>query len=472
VVNGEAADLYDHFVLNELETESDRSTDQALTGKINARWSLPHPGNYLQVGFKARQREKRSRSAERVYDEYNGQVPFQLSTLLAPGVRNFLHDRYTFGQRIQWAKAQSVINDHFNAFQINAPETALGSTAGNFNINENTAATYALIHFERGAWTWLAGARLEYTDYRYAADQTLIDSLGVNTRPLSRVFTDHYAFLLPSLQAKYLAPNGLRWQAAASASYARPSFEQLAPYELFNQLDGDVLAGNPNLRPAFAWNLDLAVEKPLAHSGSCSATLFAKRIENFIFDRQSRDSRLWGGTQVDVLTTVPLNGERAYLGGLELAWQQQLAFLPDAWSGLGVFANYTYTWSQASAEEEETGGGEAEESFRLPGQATHSGNLALWYDHKRWSGRVALNIQSDFLLRTAEPEDAESRLIYGGSAQLEATVGYTLAAHVTLFGEGMNLLNTPLRYFTGDRDHPSKLEYYGAWGRVGLKIGW
>jgi TonB-dependent receptor len=164
-----------------------------------------------------------------------------------------------------------------------------------------------------------------------------------------------------------------------------------------------------------------------------------------------------------------LNGESAWLAGLELGWQQRLAQLPGAWSGLGIYANYTYTWSRATAEEEgETE--EEEEGFQLPGQSPHSGNLAIWYDYKRWSGRAALNVQGDFLLQAAEPEDAALQLIYGGSAQLDLNLGYRINRYWQLFAEGMNLLNTPLRYFTGDKNHPSKLERYGAWGRIGVKV--
>lgn len=470
VVNGESADAYNKFVLNELEAENDRSTDQALTARANAQLRLHRENDYLKFGGKARIRHKNSRASESIYDEYTGATPLLLTDLLQPGnAHPFLRNHYTFGRDLDWDKAQSTINAHFTDFQRNEPESALESTAGNFDIRENTAAAYALIRIKRGRWEGLAGARLEHTDYQYKADRVSIDSTGVTRTPSGRVFSGNYNFLLPTLQAKYLAANGLRWQAAFSASYARPSFDQLAPYELFNQLDGEVIAGNPNLRPALAWNLDLAVEKLLSGGGSVSLGLFAKRIEHFIFTQQSRDTRLWGGSQVDVLTTVPLNGETAWLGGAELAWQQQLRFLPGPLSGLGVYANYTYTWSRAFAEEEDA---EEGDGFRLPGQATHSGNLALWYDRKHWSGRVALNVQSDFLLQAAEPEDAESQLIYGGSAQLDATVGYTFGKHVTVFGEAMNLLNTPLRYFTGDKEHLSKLEYYGAWGRVGVKAIW
>ncbi len=476
VVNGEDEMAYNKFMLNELEAESDRSTDRAITLKANAQRQFQKANDYLKFGAKVRFRQKSTRAIERIYDQYSGTLPIRLTDLLEPVDRSFLGNKYAFGKGMQWDKTNETVDANLTGFQLNAFESAQESTAGNFDILENTGAAFVLANFELGAWKWLAGARLEHTQYSYTADQVIVDSLGqLSSYPSGRHFSGHYTYLLPSVQTKYIGKDGFQWQAAVSASYSRPSFDQLAPYELFNQLDGVVLAGNPTLKPAFSWNLDLAVEKPLSGGGSVSASLFCKHIKRFIFTQQSRDIRTWGGSPVNVVSTIPINGAVAWLAGTELAWQQRLGFLPGALSGLGIFANYTYTWSHATAAVEPDGTAPSEpeaEGFRLPGQASHTGNLALWYDHRRWSGRLALNVQSDFLLQAADPEDAESQLIYGASTQLDATLGFKISPHFTVFAEGMNLLNTPLRYFTGDLNHPSKLEYYGAWGRLGVKIVW
>ncbi len=470
ITNGLDAYNYGAYQLNEVETENERSTDQSLTGRANARFQLHRATDFFKFGVKVRTRRKSSRASEQIYDAYTGAAPLRLPDFLQSNADFTLFNRrYNFGQCMDWDKTNRLIATQKAEFQLNEAETTLESTAGNFDIRENTAAGYLLAHFQRGRWEWIAGLRVEHTQYRYAADQAVVDT-AIQVTPLGRVFSGNYTFLLPTISAKYISANGLQWRATLGSSYARPGFDQLAPFELFNQLDGEVLAGNPNLQPAYAWNADVAVEKLLKNGGSLSAALFGKRIEHFIFTQQSRDTRLWNGSAVNVLATVPLNGEAAWLAGIELGWQQQLVMLPGAWSGLGIYANYTYTWSRATAEPEETE--DAEEGFRLPGQAAHSGNLAVWYDYRHWSGRVALNVQSDFLLQAAEPEDAALQLIYGGSAQVDLNIGYALGKHWTLFGEGMNLLNTPLRYYTGDATHPAKLERYGAWGRVGVKVVW
>src|SRR5882672_3289169 len=48
------------------------------------------------------------------------------------------------------------------------------------------------------------------------------------------------------------------------------------------------------------------------------------------------------------LQSAPINGPRAHLTGIEMAWQQRLTFLPGLLNGSGIRANYSYTSSSAS----------------------------------------------------------------------------------------------------------------------------
>lgn len=471
ITNGRSENEYSNYTLNELELEDEQATDQSLTTRVNARLQLHQPADFLKFGAKARFRHKKSRGTEEILDEYTGTTPPQLPDLIQnAGKWSLLKNRYAPGQPMDWDKTREIIATEKGNFRQNVLETITESAAGNFDVRENTIAVYGMAHAERGKWAWTGGLRLEQTQYQYAADQSIVDT-GVQVIPLGRTFSGQYTFLLPTLAVKYNADHGIQWRAVIGSSYARPGFDQIAPYELFNQQDAVVIAGNPDLKPSYAWNADITLEKKLHHGGSVSVAVFGKRIHHFILTQQSSETRLWNGNNLAVLKTSPINGETAWLTGLELGWQQQLQFLPGAWSGLGIYANYTFTWSRALLEEEENGVEEAE-GFQLPGQSPHSGNLAIWYDHRRWSGRIALNVQSDFLLQAAEPEDAALQLIYAGSTQLDVNLACKISAHWTLFGEGMNLLNTPLQYYTGNLAHRSKLEYYGAWGRLGVKMVW
>lgn len=68
-----------------------------------------------------------------------------------------------------------------------------------------------------------------------------------------------------------------------------------------------------------------------------------------------------------------MNGESAYVYGLEIAWQQKLDFLPGFWSDFGIYANYTYSKSEAKVIVP------VERRIALPMQTPHVYNVALSY---------------------------------------------------------------------------------------------
>ncbi len=72
-----------------------------------------------------------------------------------------------------------------------------------------------------------------------------------------------------------------------------------------------------------------------------SAGAFYKRLSNPIF-LFTEENDLGGAT------SQPRNVESAEIRGVEVAVQQQLSMLPRPLDGLGIWANYTYTDSEAT----------------------------------------------------------------------------------------------------------------------------
>src|SRR5690606_33622766 len=82
-----------------------------------------------------------------------------------------------------------------------------------------------------------------------------------------------------------------------------------------------------------------------------------------------------------------VNGPNTSVWGFELDYSQQLSFLPGAFSGLGVFANYTHT-----VPEEEfffTGGS---------GVPKHAANSGFSYRANRFNGQIKFNWLGERLL--------------------------------------------------------------------------
>ena len=171
-----------------------------------------------------------------------------------------------------------------------------------------------------------------------------------------------------------------------------------------------------------------------------------------------------------IRVTQSQNGGQADLLGFELALQRNLDFLPGAFSGLIFYGNYTYTNSEASIQSREADetDPDAEETLRLPGQATHVGNLALGYDKGRVSGRIAINFNGEYL---SEVGGAPEEDVYvADRLQLDANINYSVSNQVQFFAEFLNLTNQPFEVYQGEESTVIQREFYSWWSRVGVKI--
>lgn len=164
----------------------------------------------------------------------------------------------------------------------------------------------------------------------------------------------------------------------------------------------------------------------------------------------------------------PRNGESAWIRGIELAVQQQLSLLPAPLDGLGIFANYTFTDSEATL----PGGRVAP----LQGQADHVFNTALSYEKRRFSGQVSLNYHADFVDEygddTGTPDETFEDIHTDRHLQLDASASMRSTPRSTVFLELMNLTNEPFRAFQGVRERPVRIEYYERWARLGMRFSW
>jgi TonB-dependent receptor len=213
------------------------------------------------------------------------------------------------------------------------------------------------------------------------------------------------------------------------------------------------------------------VERYSRSVGFMSGGVFYKKLTNFIYPT----SRARGATEElgpDATTVIqPANGPTATLYGFEIAWQQNLTFLPNALRGFGVNANYTLTRSDA----EIPGLGRSGVTTPLPGQTGNAGNVGVFFDRGPLSLRVGGNY-SGLFLSTINPQTPEGDTRTLSRFQVDASGSLNLGRGITLFGEFINLSNTPLRATVGDRltrggggDDPS-YEFYRPWGMMGVKL--
>ncbi len=439
------------------------------TDRIVAQGDLTLPlGDTLEFKAGAKYRDKdRDATFEDLFYTWNaaaGPVPtlanFEL--INQPGRGQFL-DELSIGGKyagqlsqvvsekglVDWylANRQNLVLDEAGSATL-ANGGALGRT---FSLNEKQAAGYAMLTWKpQDSVTVLGGLRLEHTD------TTVRGQVLVNGALSPEVRSNDYLSWLPSLHVTYRPDRATNIRFAATRSFARPDFGDLAPGGAFSEADLEFQGGNPNLKPTYSTNLDLLAERYFGDVGLIAAGVFYKRISDPIFDsRRIGDFR--GTAGVAFLT--PANGDSGSLYGLELTAQGRFAFLPGALSNFGVNANYTLIRSDFSLPDGR--------SVRIPRQANNLGNVALYYDDSRFSSRLAYNYKGAFIEEYGATDDLDS--YYGDYASLDLTVNYTVSPQLALFGEASNLTNTKLHYYLGRKDRPLQVEYYGPRFLLGLK---
>jgi TonB-dependent receptor len=311
---------------------------------------------------------------------------------------------------------------------------------------------------DNGPWRLIPGVRVEMTDMSYEANEVRFDEEGDYEGTTAVTGENDYIHVLPSLNIRYRLSDQSNLRAAVTRSIARPNYWDIAPYRLVNREDEEVELGNQALEPTSATNVDLLFERYFQTIGTVSAGVFYKQLTDYVyFSIYDETSGQYAGYEA----VKPVNGGDATLYGFEFALNQQLTFLPGALSGLGVYANYTWTDSDA----EIIGRGDGN---RLPGQAKHTANFAVSYEKYGFSGRLAWNYFGDYTDEVGE--DAMDDRIHDDHLQLDLSAAYSLGNNAQLFLEVINLTDECFCFYRGSKDYPEQKEWYSRWGHLGIKF--
>ena len=334
-----------------------------------------------------------------------------------------------------------------NSFGITQPIPAGGDPLSVWHIREQTHALYVAGTFQAipNELDGQVGLRAVHTRESVTGTQS-VPSTGA-TAPIA--IDSGYTDWLPSLTLRYRVDAGLVLRAAASRTVTRPNFDQLSPSLRLtpNSVDPTLnvgSSGNPDLRPMRSNSLDLAIERYAGPAHSASMTVFWKEVDGFITTHPERE--LHNGATYSV--TRPYNNDAGNVRGAELAYQRFFDFLPGAWRGLGLQANYTYV------------DGRIPDRFLGPDAdilnlSRHSANLIGIYEHGPVVTRIAYNWRSKFRSDSANTQGIGSYPIYTcGYGWLDASFGYRINDQVTVTLEGANLLKTLRRSYYGAETRP------------------
>ena len=339
--------------------------------------------------------------------------------------------------------------DKFDATDI--PEEY---AAGNYEATEQITAAYAMITQNWGTKHRLvAGIRGENTANVYNGfifdieNETATATNGEGT----------YTNILPSVLYRFSPNQQTVVRASLTNTLARPNYFDLVPYEEFNSEDNEVSLGNPNLKAATAWNIDLNAERYLSSLGIIGAGVFYKSIDNFIYENVY--DATYNGEQYEV--TKPQNGGTATVTGLELTFQRQLDFIP-AMKNFNLAFNTTFTSSTTTGILERT------DEVGFAGTAPVMLNTTLSYENKKLMMRLSYNYAGAYVDEYGGNQ-FEDRF-YDKQHFVDINGYYEVAKNIRVFAELHNLLNTPLRYYQYQSQYTMQMEYYNMRANFGVKL--
>jgi TonB-dependent receptor len=474
-----------NFVFSSVDrsTLSYQDDEFAFGGDLKWDRSLGGLPGFLKVGAKGRIRSRDSKQPDRYYSTLANGTFWSLDKVVDPTGKQI------FGSVVADYRANSSVDGNYNygAFidpvkmraatdllvgngllkpAVDSPQRTL---VNSYRGDENVYAFYAEAQVAKEKFTGLAGVRAEYTDTSFDTYQG-VSTGGVYSSVTPVHGSNDYWNFLPGVHLRYDVNKALVLRGAVTESIARASYRQLNPSSLLVTDPDDstlptLTQGSTRLKAVRSTNYELSAEYYLGSIGVVSAGFFAKEMDNNIYRLTDTTTVNVGGVPTSVERRQFRNADGASVYGVELAYEQQLRFLPGALSGLGVFANYTDTDSKAK--------GIFGRTVRTPlfGQVDQSLNAGVSYSLYGINARLAYNWRSAYLTFSGLNLNPLLDEYLDDHGELDFTASYALTSHLTVFVEGSNLTNAAEKAYYGDASRRSSYIEYRDWS-ANLGIRW
>lgn len=477
----------------ELDKHGKIAKDEGLTAQLNLAASGSFAKRYSIGSHSAKiQFGGRFTNAHKYADTY-GLTWTPLATVTIPMTtfpRLFTNNNYYLGgkYKLGYLPSGPAIHDYLKAHM---DQFSLYSTKGIdssfFNIVEPVAAGYVMNTMDLSSrLRFYAGLRVEHTNDNVhnftVGDPDDPNFTCPNTEcTIPNSFSGSYTTVLPSASLNYGFDSNNQMRFVYSRGLSRPDYSDLAQSESWTtnangSHKGTVSFGNANLKAETGDDVDVLYDHYFNAFGMFSAGVFGKHLGNPIITQSGiLNNYLPPGdpTQSDTGSweyQKPINAGHAWVTGIEASYIQHFTFLPGAWSGLGMNANWGYDWSRTS--------GIPNRSDNPPLQRTdpNAFNITPTYDHGRLSLAAGLtfNQASIFQYQYADGmpggvngplSDIYAYNHYQVGAQGSVGVGHGL----DLIISGENLNNSVFGFYQGSPRFMIQREYYEPTYSFGLR---
>ena len=443
----------------QLNARDNTRSSEVTNFRGNARYSLPTrlPAT-LKAGFDRREQRAGLATRDRRWNYAGGARPLAVD----PSIVTW--DSVKTGRQIPMFETAALIKDYVPV------DAALWSEDRYFResqryintreVNELVTAGYGLAQGKAGRFGFLGGARVERTEVAgsgwvrartlSAAAQQLADPVGAAQRDYAnnaRTVNGDYTDLFPSAHAFYDIMTNLKARLSWSTSFGRPPFGNLVPGETPNETNRTLTVNNPSLKPQHAKNWDATLEYYFEPVGQFAIGWFHKSITDYIVGgtdggivAAGQDNGFGGNYEgFQILQTGNLGS--AFVQGWEVSYQQQFTFLPGAFRGLGVAANYTYlkTWGRFA-------GNTYIGNNQVAGFVPETGNLSLTYKYRKFNTRTSVNYTGRFISGFTAPGSPRNLYRYSRTV-VNLSLAYDWHPRVAFTCDIANVFNEPQRQF-------------------------
>ena len=463
-----------HWKLSEL-TNSDQSiAENEWKGKINLTLPLTNGlfGNTLKLGAKYTNKHKTLdksffdyEAKEVLGDDWRNATVGQIREGFMPG------NQYPIGS----AFISKGTLGKIDFSQYNGTEN-LEEEAGNYNIREQITAGY--LRFDQKLGKRLeatAGLRVERTDLETNGFNVTVPDEGDATIAPTGTYKHHYTDLLPSLLLKYKFCTDGNLRASVTKTISRPKYSALIANKCFNTADYTATIGDPNTKPAKAFNFDLSADYYFKSVGMVSVGMFYKNIKNVNIEWSSNkylgsDLGLTGElAQESWKVTQNINAYDARVIGVEAAYQRDFSFIAPTLKCVGFYATYTYTHSTTRNFNERLNVQESD-NVKVAGSPEHTANASLFFEKWGANIRLSYNFASSFIDEMSTSRQLDRYYDKVNYLDLNASYTWGKKTKFTVYANANNLLNQPLRYYQGEKNRTMQVEYYGVKVNAGFKI--
>jgi iron complex outermembrane receptor protein len=241
--------------------------------------------------------------------------------------------------------------------------------------------------------------------------------------------TSEYYNFFPSILAKYRITSNFEFQAGANRAISRPPIDNLTG--LWNILEDvqRVESPNANLKPEHSKNYQARLAYYFGNKapGQLTVAVAQNDITNLreTYDYTPSEFGIEEEEYANYTFRSTRNSsEERRFRNLDISYNQTLGFLPALFRGTSVNLSYARTYA----------------SQRRNGLAPHRLSGRLGYAYRRFNGSIG-GVWTD-----ARPDGVYGRF-REAVAQFDTSLNWRLTSAVSLYVQGRNITNVPLRWF-------------------------